>query len=178
MAEAAKKKLPFGVEKYTEDGRKVYSQEFMKTLLADIESGRTTAVKAIKDFGITPSLVYRWMRQGPSKPLGRQRGYKIAPRAAVKVAANGRTPLDELAAQYQHTGWSNPVDHWQIDETHLKLAVRYCKGEVSRHQVNFALKKAGIVRSSAKRVMLSRWLGAVMLWAHRNGYELNQVGHE
>lgn len=168
MAEA---KLDYGVERVLKNGTKLYHDWFVKTLLEDIASGRTTPAKAMKDFKIKRAVLYKWIRKGAPKPIGAPVGshHKVK-RAAPPSTSPSRTPLDELANQYGE-GY-DPSERWSVDASHLPLAIRYCRGEVSRDQVNFALRKAGIVPSNRQRVMTTRWLGAVMVWALRNGYEL------
>lgn len=169
----AEQKLPSYVIKIDSSGRRFFKPEFVEILVNDIRTNKTTVKKACEDFNLRDTLVYRWMRgEGGGTPGGAKAN--TSKTKALKAKMNGHSSLLDLAADYDRKHAAREVsDAWDINPTHVNLAVRYCRGEISSDAVNFALRKAGLATGKT-RVMRSAWLGAVVRWALAHGYDLKR----
>lgn len=164
-------KIPSYVLKVDAAGRRFFKPEFVEMLVNDIRTEKTTVRKACDDFRLNETLVYRWLRGTGGGTPGGHRAHAGRKRRGTE---NGHTSILALAQKYtEDHGPKDVAEPWAVTPDHVRLAVAYCKGEVPQEAVNYALRKTGIARGKVK-VMTTSWLGAVLRWALRHGYELKR----
>jgi hypothetical protein len=167
----ADQKLPSYVEKIDSAGRRFFKQEFVDMLVSDIKTGRTTVTKAHQDFELSRSLIQRWMK---GKGGGTPGGSKANITRRKHELENGKTSLLALAEKYDtRDAGSLPAEKWNVNHDHIKLAVAYCEGRISRAAANYALRRLGVGGGKTK-LMTTVWLGTVLRWALSNGYSLKR----
>lgn len=164
-------KQPSYVDHLGSDGRRIYKREFVDGVVADIKSNKTTINEVSEKFGLDKSSIRRWVNPELRKTHNSTHRTKTTKKASPKSAGKSFRDLMDMVKDYEGPESPNE-ERWDFGPDHVRVALAYCRGEVSQESVNKALKK--LRGTSQSKIVTTAWLGGVFKWAIRNGYDLTK----